>query len=68
MIVAGDLQTRVGSVVVQGEPLMTVAPLKEWLLELEVPQSAIADVVAAGNNASVVSGVFSSYARPDRRR
>ncbi|MCH7632926.1 MAG: efflux RND transporter periplasmic adaptor subunit, partial [Planctomycetes bacterium] len=68
VIVAGDLRTRVGSVLVQGEPLMTVAPMEEWLLELEVPQSAIADVVAAANNASVVSGVFSSYARPDRRR
>jgi multidrug efflux pump subunit AcrA (membrane-fusion protein) len=68
VVVEGDLRSRVGGVFTLGEPLVTVAPLDEWLLELEVPQSAVGDVVVAGRDAPDVHGAFSSYARPDHQR
>jgi biotin carboxyl carrier protein len=62
VVVAGDLRTLVGSVMRQGDPLFHVAPLDHWKLELEVPQSSIADV------RSDLSGVFVSHAEPNRPR
>ncbi len=62
VVVRGDLRKRVGGVVVRGEPLFELAPLDRWTLEMEIPESAAADVSCG------LGGVFASHARPDRTR
>jgi multidrug efflux pump subunit AcrA (membrane-fusion protein) len=59
VVVAGDLRHRVGENLAQGEPLLQIAPLVEWRLELSIPQSAAAFVTSDSR------GVFLTYARPD---
>ena len=62
VIVAGDLRKLIGSVVARGDPFFEVAPLDNWTLELEVPESASADLSLN------LAGLFASYARPDETR
>jgi hypothetical protein len=60
IVVSGDLRTRIGGVLPMGEELFAVSPLGEWTLELEIPDSASADIrVGQG-------GAFASYARPEQ--
>jgi multidrug resistance efflux pump len=62
VVVSGDLRKMVGGVVLRGEPLYQIAPLDQWRLELETPQSNINDL------ADGLSGVFLCYARPEEAR
>jgi multidrug efflux pump subunit AcrA (membrane-fusion protein) len=62
VIVFGDLRKQIGSVVTRGDPFYEVAPLDSWTLELEVPESASADLRAG------LGGFFASYARPEETR
>lgn len=59
-VVAGDLRKAIGSSVVKGDPLMEVASLEQWQLELEVPQSSMAGLAVG------LGGVFISYAQPEK--
>ena len=59
VIVKGDLRKSIGSVVARGDPFFEVAPLGDWTLELEVAESASADLSTA------MTGLFAGYARPD---
>jgi len=61
MVVSGDMRTRLGAVLPQGEPLMAIAPLDQWKLDLEVPEHASEDV------AEDLNGTFASHARPEHR-
>lgn len=59
IVVAGDIEHMVGSVVPQGTPLLVVAPQGAWELELDAPQGVAGDI-AAGRH-----GRFASAARPE---
>lgn len=60
IVVSGDLRKRVGSVFARGEEMFAVAPLDQWTVELEVPDSRSADVAAG------LTGYFASFACPDK--
>lgn len=60
VVVAGDLRKRVGSVFVRGEELFSVAPLDQWTIALEVPDSGSADLSVG------LVGYFAGYARPEQ--
>ena len=53
-----DLRKLIGSVVTRGDPFFKVAPLHSWTLELEVPESASANLTSG------LGGFFASYAQP----
>lgn len=59
LVVAGELEHMVGSVVPQGTPLLVIAPQGAWELELDAPQG-VASELASGR-----SGRFASAARPE---
>lgn len=58
VVIVGDPKKLVGAVLPQGEPLFQVAPPGAWILELSLPEWAVADV------SSGLRGVFISFARP----
>jgi hypothetical protein len=62
VIIAGDLRKLVGSTVARGTPLFQVAPLDDWIIEIDVPE-ADADDLNAG-----LEGSFSPNARPEESR
>ncbi|MCA9243364.1 MAG: HlyD family efflux transporter periplasmic adaptor subunit, partial [Phycisphaerales bacterium] len=62
IVVQGDLRQHVGAVMRVGDPLIMVAPLDGWRLEIESPESAIDDVRAG------LTGRFASNARPEESR
>lgn len=45
LLVEGDLRQRIGDVVSQGEPLMSIAPANEFQLQIQIPEAKIEDVV-----------------------
>ncbi len=59
VVVTNGLEHRLGSVVTLGEPLVEVAPLKNWLLELAVPERDADDLNAE------LGGSFATQAKPD---
>lgn len=62
VVVRGDPRKLVGGVLERGHPLFELAPLGEWRLEMELPESA-ADEVAKG-----VAGMFVGFAAPEAPR
>lgn len=60
VIVSGDLRRKIGGVLQRGEPLFEIAPMDRWTLELQIPDSASAEV------SPDLSGEFASFARPDQ--
>ncbi len=62
VVVRGDPRKLVGGVLARGHPLFELAPLGQWRLELEIPESA------AGEVAKDVAGVFVGYAAPEAPR
>lgn len=61
VVVRGDLRKRIGAVVARGEPLFELAPLTSWTLELQVPESAAADLTSGQ------AGLFAGFARPNQQ-
>lgn len=59
LVIRGDLRKQVGDVLPLGAPLLEVAPLGDWLLELELPDNV------AGNVAAGQVGQFAPAARPE---
>jgi len=59
IVVAGDLEERLGDVFSKGEPLFEIASADRWALDLEVPERDIADVRFGAR------GEFVSLARPE---
>ncbi len=62
IVVSGDLRPQVGAVLRHGDPLLVVAPLDGWRLEIEAPEAAV-DELQAG-----LTGWFASNARPEEFR
>lgn len=52
VVVSGDLSRSIGRSVEQGEPLLTVAPLREFRVDLMLPEDAV-DLVQAGQMAAL---------------
>lgn len=59
VVTAGDLRTRVGAVLQQGEPLFELVPAACWRLEIAVPE------IAADGLRDGLTGVFIGAARPE---
>lgn len=59
IVIRGDLRTDIGRVFVQGAPLFEIAPLNQWKLELDAPESIVSGLRVAA------VGRFASYARPE---
>lgn len=59
-IVSGDLRTQLGAILVQGHALMSVAPLKAWTLELQVPEADVKELQGT------LAGIFRTFARPEQ--
>lgn len=59
VVVTGDLSTRIGAVLPQGEELFAVAPLDAFTLEVAVPEHAATDIKPG------MRGRFISEARPE---
>ena len=59
VVVKGDLRMMIGGVLQRGRPLFEIAPLEQWRLELQIPESLADDL------GSDVPGVFASFARPE---
>jgi len=62
VVVAGDLDARVGDVFRQGEQLFTLANGYGWQLELKIPEQNVAFIKPG------IGGRFASMARPDEPR
>ncbi|MXU66700.1 efflux RND transporter periplasmic adaptor subunit [Oceanomicrobium pacificus] len=45
LVLEGDLSQAIGASVARGEPLMTVAPLDDFRIQLAVPEGQIADIM-----------------------
>lgn len=61
VIVAGELDKRVGGVLAQGEPLYEIAPLDRLVVEIRIPEADVDEVQAE------MIGSFAPYARPEQR-
>ena len=59
LVVDGDLRQQVGAVLPRGTPLLQVAPGDGWLLEIELPEHALA-VIETG-----ATGRFAPLAQPE---
>ncbi len=62
VVIAGDLRTRIGSVLALGDPLFEIAPPHSLIVELAVPESDADDV------ALNLAGTFAPIARPQQVR
>lgn len=52
MVISGDLSRSIGRSVDQGEPLLVIAPLTEYRVDLMVPEDSV-DLVRAGQSAAL---------------
>ncbi|MCA9289514.1 MAG: HlyD family efflux transporter periplasmic adaptor subunit, partial [Phycisphaerales bacterium] len=59
IVLTGDLRPRLGQLVRQGEPLVSIAPPDGWQLDLELPEASIAHLEPG------MRGRFASHARPE---
>jgi hypothetical protein len=58
VVLNGDLRRRVGQILPQGEPLYQISLESGWVLQVQVPESASADMAAD------LTGRFTSHVRP----
>ncbi len=68
VVISGDLRKQIGAVMRQGEPLFEIAPLDNWTLEMDIPESVAGDLIAGlegdGGGRSF-AGRFAGSARPE---
>jgi len=63
LIVSGDLSQSIGAPVRRGDVLFEIAPLDDFRVELQVPESQIADIVP-GQHGSLIVGALPDDALP----
>jgi multidrug efflux pump subunit AcrA (membrane-fusion protein) len=63
LVVSGDLSQSIGAPVRRGDVLFEVAPLDDYRVELQVPESQIADIVP-GQQGTLVVGALPDEALP----
>ncbi|MFH2000443.1 MAG: efflux RND transporter periplasmic adaptor subunit [Planctomycetota bacterium] len=61
VILSGDVDKRVGSVLALGAPLYEIAPLDHLVLDIQIPEADVDEVSPA------MLGYFAPYARPEQR-